>query len=1015
MIPIKNSFTVNNNEIAISEPLKSAETNEEWVSQCIKLVETKSKPEAIIFLRKIIAEQPNMDLERIELLISRLSTKRLKKPKSKHSIETIKTQVKNEFVKAIPLQMFENNPDYTQALLQHQFSYPLHVDLKKIELIISRLSPKYPIEIKQPQEKNEFVKAIALEMFESNPDFTYQALLQHQFSYPLHIETLKVIAEKDIKWITNNIDALKIDNEKDRAYLADIAIRSIISLTMTSGYNRINLIKKYNIVDKTLIKNLAKTAIHNCIFSIACIDHLKMLDQRELTELIQYSLHFSPYTIHVIPKKLITDKQCMADIFLTCVKETTFPPQVFSWMDFPKELQTLKMAFELIIGPLQKSYIHKTPYSIPIQKTISTIQAFAHETHPTLKLDFLNRIFDKNDLSEHEIKIVLSTLAWAVALMVKHLTSEQINWILKNKLLENILNYRDPAMRYRLLEAMVEIAQSDECRTQFEILSQNSVKHSLLPNLLLVQMHSQGVDVTDAAQKISNQYQFREGSKKRLLITTLMNIRDSAELSSKDKSHLLFHALENAKESPANLYRITSILEMNQSTFLQESNLTSVAEAQNLFQKKMFSILFDHESRAEDIEKYSQLFTRNPSALFIYASKIHNLPQGIDYKIPLLQCLNQYLVSVLNGTFKEIRYEKTKNEHLQAVFPEHSTLLENWKEGQTQPLEELLSATHKNKYFGGLQIDFGQIIIDNFDSIYEIPLMNYVDRFLQAASGQGRKSINTELGLAIQEQKKQLKKNFSSEGEVSLQQLLLAQLLVDLARQKLSFPEQHFLTIEKLHEFEVTYRAAIKLMSKKITAISEMVKTMKMETKLQLAVLESIKKLEEMIPKIVTSSSYTNWTITDTDDPEDLALCGTEILGSCQNIIGHIEYNKCLLAFVMDGKNRLLAIKDENGKIKARAILRIMINKTTGAPVLFMEKIYPQGAPSELNRALETFAIKRAKKLHLTLLKAYERYNSYNSPVISLGGPAPFEYVDALKSIKKQSQFTISDATILYH
>jgi len=89
------------------------------------------------------------------------------------------------------------------------------------------------------------------------------------------------------------------------------------------------------------------------------------------------------------------------------------------------------------------------------------------------------------------------------------------------------------------------------------------------------------------------------------------------------------------------------------------------------------------------------------------------------------------------------------------------------------------------------------------------------------------------------------------------------------------------------------------------------------------------------------------WTIADSDDLSDLFLCGTEVEGSCQAIGKDPKLSKSLLGYVMDGKNRLLAIKDAKGKTQARMIERLLCDEESKRPVLFIERVYPANADQE--------------------------------------------------------------------
>jgi hypothetical protein len=131
-------------------------------------------------------------------------------------------------------------------------------------------------------------------------------------------------------------------------------------------------------------------------------------------------------------------------------------------------------------------------------------------------------------------------------------------------------------------------------------------------------------------------------------------------------------------------------------------------------------------------------------------------------------------------------------------------------------------------------------------------------------------------------------------------------------------------------------------------------------------------------------------TLHDTDHYLDLFLCGTVVLGSCQRVDGEPIYNKCLLAYLLDGKHRLLAIKNEHGEMMARSILRLLL-KEDGQPALMLERIYPDAISQTLKEKLVLYAIERAKTLGLNLFMEGEEPFKLHS----LSCRAPWEYVDA--------------------
>lgn len=146
--------------------------------------------------------------------------------------------------------------------------------------------------------------------------------------------------------------------------------------------------------------------------------------------------------------------------------------------------------------------------------------------------------------------------------------------------------------------------------------------------------------------------------------------------------------------------------------------------------------------------------------------------------------------------------------------------------------------------------------------------------------------------------------------------------------------------------------------------------------------------------------------VVETDHWQDLFFCGTEVVGSCQRIDGDSHYNKCLLAYILDGKNRVLAVKDaESGRIHARAILRLLFCK--GRPALFLEKLYPDPCPSGFQEEILAQAKQKARDLGVGLYRA-----GHGTDLESFRSSVPYEYVDASSGIEYWGEFTVSGEPI---
>ena len=129
--------------------------------------------------------------------------------------------------------------------------------------------------------------------------------------------------------------------------------------------------------------------------------------------------------------------------------------------------------------------------------------------------------------------------------------------------------------------------------------------------------------------------------------------------------------------------------------------------------------------------------------------------------------------------------------------------------------------------------------------------------------------------------------------------------------------------------------------------------------------------------------------------------------GSCQRVDGDPHLNKCLLAYVIDGKNRMLAIKDSSGKIQSRALFRMLWDPARQEPVLFLDRIYPSPCPPAYTEALNDLAKERARSLDLRL---YVQGTASDVSIKSLGSRAPWEYEDAAAGVQQNGVFTIHNA-----
>lgn len=147
-----------------------------------------------------------------------------------------------------------------------------------------------------------------------------------------------------------------------------------------------------------------------------------------------------------------------------------------------------------------------------------------------------------------------------------------------------------------------------------------------------------------------------------------------------------------------------------------------------------------------------------------------------------------------------------------------------------------------------------------------------------------------------------------------------------------------------------------------------------------------------------------------------MLLIGTDVIGSCQNVNGTPSLNRCLIGgYVLSGHIRQIAIKNRDGAIVARSVLRLMQDKVTKKPVLFLEETYPAFIKEEYQRAIIAFAVLRAWQLGWTLITSDTSKFSeqYQNPVEVVAVKVA-EYVDAIGT-SQENGYEIDNGVVMLH
>lgn len=153
--------------------------------------------------------------------------------------------------------------------------------------------------------------------------------------------------------------------------------------------------------------------------------------------------------------------------------------------------------------------------------------------------------------------------------------------------------------------------------------------------------------------------------------------------------------------------------------------------------------------------------------------------------------------------------------------------------------------------------------------------------------------------------------------------------------------------------------------------------------------------------------------ISESDAPDDLLLIGTEIRGSCQRVNGTPRLNKCLLGYLLNGEIRAITVK-KDGKLVARALLRLLLDPESHRPVILKERTYNNiTSDPEIDSVIDRWAIAKAARMGLALV-ARRRGTSYPGTLHFYGGLSPFIYSDAVPGGIQSGSFSVNGLSYLY-
>jgi len=372
------------------------------------------------------------------------------------------------------------------------------------------------------------------------------------------------------------------------------------------------------------------------------------------------------------------------------------------------------------------------------------------------------------------------------------------------------------------------------------------------------------------------------------------------------------------------------------------------------------------------IENFSQKYVdrivplRHHELLLTYAAEI----MSMQVSDTISQALGMFVFHLLENTYPQQRYLPHTSPHLQQLYEQAPEIYQKWQVSSREPLDSVLFAQEaRQDTFNFRNILKQKLFQDHHLSREQVPfLYAYLERPEKASTILRQIEAATHSGFAHS-------KNH----------------ILHMQKQCLELAETPF---DPIHYIDSLESILALLPFNLVTFIHD------------------LRGLVASIKERLYKRSYVGWCIECTDNVWDLFIAPTEAGESCQGIGHSSRFHDCLIAFPIDGKNRLIAIKDPEGYIKARAILRLLWDDVHHHPVIYLERHYPSALRPEWETAIIATALKVGKELGVPVIKA-GHHPSYKGTAISLGSPAPFEYVDAAEGTMPNGVFACTRNMLL--
>lgn len=830
-------------------------------------------------------------------------------------------------------------------------------------------------------------------------------LLNYHIQDPLRIEELAFLAaQKDLS-LASNIQKFNIKDQKKRIEIAHFFVQ-------ISPSNILHNFENFEIYDQTELVKIAKTLAANYIYTSSSIKKFEIKDQNDRFEIAKIAASNSQSFSGNLEDYQITDQRMLVELakisIQTCFSDTGLFFKKYGIQDVKQRFEILKLGFEKHSGKIF---------------SISSFDLSDEYLFEIAKIDFQKRgIYIFTDLFAFEFKDPKYSFEMAKIA------------ISSNKCLESfaLLSYFKLPLRYQLeLFLLASVKIPHEMVKLIEILSKNvSLKFneeeiSKFRGLQIMlkpetDLRNDEIAFLDPFIKIKDK-EFSNNARIKLnawmgylLLHFQYSTKDKISLEQflKDSKFTSFFAALTKLHHPERRYQLTGIFLRhfynNSTNFFQIfenlKKINSLGNKDNPIFRFLLATLMD-ESDLKEFENGPGILSNwnivfSTLALSTYKDAnaqmtvINSLCSLVDLSELNIQ-KKQQLIFSLFGLGKEIKDKRSRTKLINRNLRFMESILQG---NNSQLLLPFISLKPKSEM---LKTDSLLLCIQTifYNIVGKINVTNFSDKFertfLKARQPHAYFSYASKL-QSLQDAEKSILKPF------------IQKIYFEILEGR--FQENRYKENEHLSKL-FSWKADLKeLWTKNIRKVNHN-NNFESDEKSRNEDGESVQKRLKMDQ---IDPSCMGWSVEETDDWEDLLLMGTEVVGSCQSINGDPRYSKCLLNYLVDGKNRIAILKDSEGRIRARMVLRLLSDSVTKQPVLFREKIYKtEGISNYALKALFDLINFKARILGIPLVRSKEDREPellskrYPHDTESLNGITRYEYVDANSLRITSGKFTI--------